>query len=77
LSANRKLSTKFENRLLESTHSAQFGPKLLKDLVQKFRNFAEKFESRLLGPTNSFAAFFSGAYSHIHPLLLNPDASSE
>jgi hypothetical protein len=47
-----KHSAEFENRLLECTHSQQFSLKLLKPLVQKFRNSAEKFENRLLGPTN-------------------------
>ena len=47
---NRR-SAEFENRLLECTHLQQFILKLLKALVQKFRNSAEKFENRLLGPT--------------------------
>ena len=48
----------FENRLLECAHSQQFSLKLLKALVQGFRNPAEKFENRLLGPTNNFVHSF-------------------
>jgi transposase len=45
---------RFENRLPECNHSAQFSLKRLKRLVQKYRSCEEKFENRLLGPTNIF-----------------------
>jgi hypothetical protein len=43
---------KFQKCLPESTHQAWFGPKPLKRRVQNSRHFPEKFENRLLGPTN-------------------------
>ncbi len=54
LSASRKLrlGPGFGNRLPEYNHSAYFSLKPLKGLVQKYRGSAEKFENRLLGPTN-------------------------
>jgi hypothetical protein len=42
----------FENSLLACTRLAQSNPRLLKPLVQNSRDSAEKFENRLLGPTN-------------------------
>jgi len=59
---------KLENRLLECTHSAEFNPKLLKALVQKFRNSAEKFENRLLGSTNQHRALISACPHTQHTL---------
>lgn len=55
LSASRKLrlGPGFGNRLPEYNHSAYFSLKPLKGLVQKYRGSAEKFENRLLGPTNT------------------------
>ena len=52
-------SVGFENRPLECNHAASFNPKLLKPLVQDRRDSAEKFENRLLGPTNKFHPFVS------------------
>ena len=55
LSASRKLrlGPGFGNRLPEYNHSAYFSLKPLKGLVQKYRGSTEKFENRLLGPTNT------------------------
>ncbi len=65
LSASRKLrlGPGFGNRLPEYNHSAYFSLKPLKGLVQKYRGSAEKFENRLLGPTNKTSSIVSGIVS--------------
>jgi len=44
---------KFKDRLLECPRSARFSPKLPKTPVQKCLDLKQKFENRLLGPTNN------------------------
>src|SRR6185312_7206765 len=48
---------KFQKRLPESTHQARLSPKPLKRRVQNLCHFPEKFENRLLGPTNYFSIY--------------------